>query len=155
MTPLSLTMAVFSREANALEEAMNRRMTGMKSKLATMAAVAALSVMGLMHSAFAEGKQDFTLHNETGVTINKLFISTHDKDEWEEDVLGVDQLAAGAETAITFDAAEDANKWDMKVEDTEGNSLEWHDLNLSEITDITLHWDPATATGTAETENGQ
>lgn len=155
MTPLSLTMTVFSREANVLEAAMNQHTTGIKSKLATMVAVAALSVTGLMHSAFAEGKQDFTLHNETGVTINKLFISTHDKDEWEEDVLGVDQLAAGAETTITFDAAEEANKWDMKVEDTEGNSLEWHDLKLSEITDITLHWDADKGEGTAETENGQ
>lgn len=123
-----------------------------KSRMATMVAVAALSVSGLMHSAFANGKQDFTLHNATGVTINKLFISAHDKDNWEEDVLGVDQLADGAETAISFDEGEEADDWDMRIEDTDGNAIEWKNLTLSEITDITLHWDGTTAT--AETKNG-
>ncbi len=133
---------------------MKLRTMGAGSKLAGMMAVAALSVTGMMHSALAEGKQDFELHNETGVTIHKLFTSAHDKDTWEEDVLGEDTLPSGQDVHITFDPKEEADDWDLKVEDSEGNSLEWKDLKLSEITDITLHWDAATATGTAETKNG-
>ncbi len=133
---------------------MKMRMNKTSGKLAAMMAVAALSVTGLMHSALAEGKQDFTLHNETGVVINKIFTSAHDKDTWEEDVLGEDTLADGAEVKITFDPKEEADSWDLKVEDSKGTSLEWKDLKLSEITDITLHWDAAKGEGTAETKNG-
>jgi len=29
----------------------------------------------------------------------------------------------------------------LKVTDQRGNSLEWDDLNLIEISEVTLHWD--------------
>ena len=45
-------------------------------------------------AAFARGgKQDFVLHNETGVEIHELYVSPHSSGEWGEDVLGRDTLA--------------------------------------------------------------
>jgi hypothetical protein len=95
-------------------------------------------------------KQDFTLVNKTGVVINKLFISPHDKDDWEEDILGQDTLASGQTLEITFNREEKADNWDLRIEDTQGNAIEWENLKLSEINKITLHYENGKAT--AETE---
>ncbi|MFM9903391.1 MAG: hypothetical protein ACKVQJ_02335 [Pyrinomonadaceae bacterium] len=94
--------------------------------------------------------QDFTLVNKTGVIIDKLFVSPSDKDDWQEDILGQDQLADGATLNIKFHPKEKAEMWDLKIEDTKGNSIEWTDLKLTEIEKITLHYKDGK--GTAETE---
>ena len=94
--------------------------------------------------------QDFTLVNKTGVIIDKLFISPGDADDWEEDILGQDTLADGSTLDIKFKRNEKAPKWDLKVEDSKGNSIEWHDLKLTEISKVTLHYKDGK--GTAETE---
>ena len=92
--------------------------------------------------------QDFTLHNKTGVVIDKLFVSPSDKEEWGEDILGQDTLGDGQSVEIKFHPKEKAPKWDLKVQDSSGNSIEWHDLNLTEISEVTLHYD--NGKGTAE-----
>ncbi|HVG34421.1 MAG TPA: hypothetical protein VM911_15230 [Pyrinomonadaceae bacterium] len=96
------------------------------------------------------GAQDFTLVNKTGVVINKLFVSPHNADDWQEDVLGKDTLADGESVEIKFSRGEKAAMWDLRVEDTKGNAIEWESLNLLEISKITLHYDNGKAT--AETE---
>jgi hypothetical protein len=119
-----------------------------KSKVALTFAVIALFVTA---SAFARtGKQDFMLHNQTGVEINSLYVSPHDSDDWEEDILGQDTLANGESLKITFDDREKHAHWDLKVTDKDGNSLEWEDLNLVEISEVTLHWDAKKGKGWAD-----
>lgn len=105
--------------------------------------VAALCTLSLLlaTTAFAlQGKQDFTLHNETGVEIHELYVSPHDSDDWEEDVLGRDTLPNGESVEIHFSRKEKAKLWDLKVVDGEGHSIEWENLNLLEISEITLHY---------------
>jgi hypothetical protein len=110
----------------------------MKSKVALALAVIAMFVTA---TAFARaGKQDFTLHNETGVEIHELYVSPVTTDDWEEDVLGQDTLKDGESVKITFDDRDKHVHWDLKVVDSKGNSIEWHDLNLIEIEDVTLHY---------------
>jgi activator of HSP90 ATPase len=87
------------------------------------------------------GKQDFTLVNSTGVEINKVFISPHDKDDWEEDILGRDTLPNGQTVDIKFHRDEPAAMWDLRVEDTKGNSIEWENLDLLKISKVTLHYE--------------
>lgn len=114
----------------------------MAQKLIAIAAVSIL-VAGL---AMAQGKQDFTLHNNTGVEIHKLFISPHSTDEWEEDILGKDTLPDGESVEINFSRKETAKLWDLKIVDKEGTSIEWENLNLLEISEITLHFKDGKAT---------
>ena len=123
-----------------------------KMHVAILAAATMLSLT--VTSAFAEGKQDFELHNDTGVKIHKVFISPTTTDKWEENVLGEDgfELAPDTSVKIEFDENEEADEWDLKVEDDAGTSLEWKGLKLKEITDITLHF--ANGEGTAELKNG-
>lgn len=94
------------------------------------------------------GKQDFMLHNQTGVEIDKLYVSPSDKDDWQEDILGKDTLPSGQSLEIMFSPKEQAALWDLKVEDKEGNSIEWHDLDLLKISEVTLHYE--NGKGTAE-----
>ena len=105
----------------------------------------------LTATAFARsGKQDFILHNQTGVEIDSLYVSPHSVNDWEEDILGQDTLASGESLKITFDDRDKHVHWDLKVTDHDGNSLEWDDLNLIEISEVTLHWDAKTGKGWAD-----
>jgi hypothetical protein len=100
-----------------------------------------LAAIFLTATAFARaGKQDFVLHNETGVEIHELYVSPVSSDDWEEDVLGVDTLAAGDSVKVVFDDRDKHVHWDLKVVDSKGNSIEWNDLNLIEISELTLHY---------------
>ena len=96
------------------------------------------------------GDQDFTVINKTGVEINALYVSPADKKDWGEDILGQDTLAAGGSADIEFDPEEEAEKWDLRVEDKEGNSIEWSDLDLTEISKVTLLYADGKATAKVE-----
>ena len=105
-------------------------------------AVVALCAMAMLlcPAAFAQGKQDFTLVNMTGVEIHELYVSPHNTDDWEEDILGQDTLPSGQTLDITFSPKERAKLWDLKIVDGKGNSIEWESLNLLEIEKVTLHY---------------
>ena len=96
----------------------------------------------------AGGKQDFTLHNATGVEIDELYVAPHSDEEWagDEDILGRDTLPNGQSVDIIFSPKEKAARWDMKIVDTNGTTVEWNDLNLMEISEITLRYDGGRAT---------
>jgi hypothetical protein len=102
--------------------------------------------------ATAGADQDFTVVNKTGVVIDKLYVAPSDTDNWQEDILGQDQLADGQSLEIKFHPKEKAAKWDLRIEDTKGNSIEWTDLNLTEIEKVTLNYDQATKKATANIE---
>lgn len=108
-------------------------------RVKALVALCALSIL-VVPTAFAQGKQDFTLHNVTGVEIHELYVSPHSSDDWEEDVLGQDTLADGDSVDIHFSPKEKAKLWDLKVVDGKGNSITWESLNLLEISDVTLHY---------------
>jgi len=110
------------------------------SKARIIIAVSAIAVLVAATAYARAGKQDFTLHNETGVEIHELYVSPVTTNDWEEDILGVDTLADGDSVKITFEDHEKHVHWDLKVVDSKGNSIEWHDLNLIEISELTLHY---------------
>ena len=87
----------------------------LRSKVAIALGVIAIFVTA---TAFARaGKQDFLLHNQTGVEIHSLYVSPHSADDWEEDILGKDTLAAGDSLKITFEDRDKHVHWDLKVTD--------------------------------------
>ena len=115
----------------------------MKQAISRTKIFLALGVLAMFVTATAwarSGKQDFVLHNETGVEIHELYLSPTTTDDWEEDVLGVDTLPAGERVKVTFEDREHRAKWDLKVVDSKGNSIEWESLNLIEISDVSLHY---------------
>lgn len=81
---------------------------------------------------------DFTLVNFTRFNLHAIYVSPHDSAGWEENVLGRDQLFDGDFIKIRFSTEEKADLWDLRVEDENGNNAEWKNLNLREISRITL-----------------
>lgn len=100
--------------------------------------------------ATTAGAQDFTLVNDTGVVIDKLFISPHGVDDWEEDILGQDTLASGEKLDIKFHRSQKAALWDLKIVDKDGHSIEWENLNLLEISKVTIDYKDGKATAKTE-----
>lgn len=101
-------------------------------------------------SAPAESALDFKLINDTGYEINKVFIAPSKSDDWGDDVLGKGvRLADGQSANITFHPrAESVEHWDLQILFNDGEYRYWRNLNLSTISEITVHYkdDHATAT---------
>ena len=100
-------------------------------------------------TAFAESNLDFTLVNDTGWVIKHVFVSPTKADDWQEDILGQDTLPNGKSVEIKFHrAAEKTTKWDIKIVFDDGEYRYWTNLDLSTISEVTLHYkdDHATAT---------
>jgi hypothetical protein len=57
---------------------------------------------------------------------------------WGENVLGQELLFDGDILNIKFNPEEQADRWDLKVMDNMGNNVELKNLNLREITRMTL-----------------
>jgi len=96
----------------------------------------------------AQAAQDFTVVNKTGVEIYALYVTPHDADDWGDDILSVDTLAVGKTVDITFSRKEKAKFWDLRIEDEEGNFIEWESLNLLQIDTLTLFYKNGKATAT-------
>lgn len=108
-------------------------------KKTTMALLAAFVVLAAGVGLFAQNKiLDFKLVNKTGVTIEKIFISPADVNDWEEDVLDVDTLEDGETVEVKFSVDEAKKIWDLKVEDHEGTAIIWENLDLSKVNVLTL-----------------
>lgn len=102
-------------------------------------ALSAVFALAISPGALA-GKQDFTVVNQTGIEIHELYVTPHDSDDWEDDILGQDTLPNGAEVDIQFSRKEKAALWDLRVVDSKGNSIEWENLDLLTISSVTLHY---------------
>jgi hypothetical protein len=96
------------------------------------------------------GAQDFSLVNKTGVEIHAVYISPHDGDDWEEDILGRDTLPNGESVDIKFNRDETAEMWDLRIEDSKGNAIEWENLNLLKISKATLFYENGKARAEVE-----
>lgn len=118
-------------------------------RFASRLAAVALAVAFAVPVALA-GDQDFTLVNRTGVEIHELYIASSAQQDWEEDVLGADVLPVGESVHITFPIDESVELWDVKVVDSDGNDLQWGQLNLKAISKVTLFYEDGK--GWAETE---
>ncbi len=116
-------------------------------KLAPAALAAAAFV-----SPAAAGTQDFTILNNTGYPIERVYVSSSAKQDWEEDVLGRDTLPAGERTRIRFSSDEEACLWDLKVVYADEESAEWQGINLCEVSVVALSYERKSGRTWAETE---
>jgi len=109
-------------------------------KKTTLTLILALSVLAAGASLVSAQNKvlDFKLINKTEVTIEKIFISPADVNDWEEDILDIDTLESGETIEVKFDVAETAKLWDLKVEDHEGTAIIWENLDLSKVNILTL-----------------
>ena len=99
-------------------------------------------------SLLLAGEQDFWVVNRTGFTIDEIQVTPHNSKDWGDDILGRDSLADGEKVEIVFRRKEKAKLWDLRVEDDDGEEYIWYDLNLLEISEVTLFYKKGKATAT-------
>lgn len=102
--------------------------------------------------ALADGKQNFSLENRTGYKISEVYVSPRKTSTWEEDVLGEDELANGETVNIRFSRSDKSCNWDLKVVYEDGDTSEWEDFNLCEISIIRLFYNRKKGETRAEIE---
>jgi hypothetical protein len=121
-----------------------------KTKVILLAACAAVAL--LCTTPARAGDQDFTLVNKTGYDIAQVYASPVKSDNWGEDIMGSDILADGTSVDITFAHDASACHWDLKVVYTDKDTAVWHNINLCEVSKITVHWNKDSGETTATTE---
>jgi hypothetical protein len=89
----------------------------------------------------ARGDQDFDLINRTGLTITSLYVSPANDNHWGPDILGRDVMKNGESATIKFPKHQDACMWDLKIDDEEGDSVVWEDIDLCKAEEITLKYE--------------
>lgn len=94
----------------------------------------------------AQVGEGFTVTNKTGFEIHALYMTPHNAKQWGEDILGVDTLAQNDSVTIVFSRKEKSKLWDLRVEDEDGAFIEWENLNLLEISSVTLYYKNRKAT---------
>jgi hypothetical protein len=110
--------------------------------------LSALIALAFSGTLLAAGGQDFTLVNKTGLTLHHVYISPSDEKSWGEDVMGKDTLDDGESVEIKFHRSEESCKWDLMVDDKDGNKVTWTGFDLCKITEITLSIKGGTPTAT-------
>ncbi len=98
------------------------------------------------------GDQDFTLKNQTGYTIEQVYVAASKSNDWEEDVMGDDVLKTGANVDITFDAAENVCRFDIKVVYDDKEEAIWSNLDLCTISAVTVRYNRSTGATSAVTD---
>jgi hypothetical protein len=114
-----------------------------KTKTSIVAAVgAAICLLSLLcvANSFAEGKQDFTLHNATGKVIKEVYVGPTSSEEWGDDVMGKEVVGDGESAHITFHPKATANNWDLKIVFDDDKWTVWTNFDLSTISDITISY---------------
>jgi hypothetical protein len=115
-------------------------------------ALAAGVMFGGASAAQAQAKQDFTLYNRTGYTIDQVYVAPTSSDDWESDVLGRDQLAHGESVHITFSRADKSCKWDLMVVWTDDSRSEWNGFDLCSVSNIKIFYNKSSDRAWAESD---
>jgi hypothetical protein len=110
-------------------------------------------VFALDHPAAAQAKQDFTLANATGYVISHVYVSPSKEDAWGDDILGRDTLDEDTEVPIHFARKERTCHWDLRVTyEDDGSNVIWRDVDLCQISKITIKYNRKTDTTSAVSE---
>lgn len=93
---------------------------------------------------------DFSLVNETGYAIKKVYIGPSNNPEWTEDmeVLRGRTFKSGGALDITFNPKARSAKWDLRVEWAapyeKDAPVNWYGLDLTQIEKLTLLYNAET-----------
>lgn len=92
--------------------------------------------------------QDFTVVNETGIEVYALYVSPTGEASWGDDILTTDTLPSGSSTDITFDSEVEEQYWDLMIADSAGTTVEWSNIDLFTVSEITLKIENGNPTAT-------
>jgi hypothetical protein len=102
------------------------------------------SLIVFMAGSAAAANADFVLVNKTGYNINEIYISPSQSKKWGRDRLGEWQLQNNQQRTFKFGDTRNCRQ-DIKVVFTDDESeVEWSDINLCEVSKVTLRFNRRT-----------
>jgi len=102
---------------------------------------AVLSVLMAVPGWCQNAQLDFVLFNRTNVNIKKIYVTPSNANDWQDDLLHGRMLVNGGEMTIEFHPHAQAKLWDLRVEDSNGEALEFEDIDLSQAENVILNAD--------------
>jgi len=118
-----------------------------------LGSIVAAAAMVLSPAVWAQGKQDFTLVNQTGYAISHLYVAPSKSNSWDEDILGQDVLGVDEQVDIEFERSEQTCHWDLMVTYADDNSKAvWYEIDFCRVAVVTIHYIRATDTTSATFE---
>jgi hypothetical protein len=90
-------------------------------------------------SAASAANRKVDIINKTGMTLSEFYASNTGADDWEEDILGSDELANGETFEIDVDDGTGACKFDFKAVFTNGTSHVRRGVNVCSISTFTYN----------------
>ncbi|TXN23849.1 hypothetical protein [Methylobacterium thuringiense] len=111
----------------------------------------ALAVIFAPSLAMAQAQQDFTLVNRTGYQIDEVYVGPVSSSEWGKDVMGKEAIDDGESADISFQGGGGC-KWDIRVVYNDGDAAEFHNVNLCNISKVSLFWNRKAGTTRAVAE---
>jgi hypothetical protein len=103
--------------------------------------------------AASAADQDFTVVNKTGYQIDDIYTSPHRSSSWGHELMGRGNvLVDGDSFDVNFRHERSACHFDLKVTYHDNTEATWGDLNLCEISTVTLHYNRRTDTTSATYE---
>lgn len=105
-------------------------------KTQILAAIAALTLFA--GQAVAEDIQ-FKLTNESQYTIDQMFASPADKEEWGNDILGQETLESGNFVTVTVTNGSEACIFDIKVVDEDEQPHELKGVDICQNREMTFN----------------
>jgi hypothetical protein len=103
----------------------------------TLGLVLALTFIGLSAPTFAEDLE-FQLINSSSVNLAEMYVAPSESDEWGDDILGVEILAAGETGTVTIADGMDVCAYDMRFVTDNGTEVT-ASADLCELGTFTLN----------------
>jgi hypothetical protein len=102
--------------------------------------------------AVQAGDADFTLLNRTGYDIREVYISAANRNAWGNDRMGDGMLENGKSKLFRFSDKASCKQDLMVVFDDDSSKVTWENFDLCEINKITLKYNRAQRTVSADVE---
>ena len=84
----------------------------------------------------------FKIVNNTGVTLNNLYVTPSETTTWGNDILPQSMFDAGSTVTVTIPADYGTTcKFDIKITDVPGNYVYFKNVDACALKVLTIHWD--------------
>jgi len=94
-------------------------------------------LLALFLASCSQQGAPLTIENYTTMPLDAIYLAPHDAPTWEENLLGGTALGDSEAIAIRFGPGADRVHWDLRIEGG-GDRAEWLDLDLTQISSMTL-----------------
>jgi hypothetical protein len=100
-------------------------------------AAAVAGLIGFSAQTAKAGQQDFTIHNQTGFKITKLYVEPESNTkDWGDEILKGETIDNGEEYKVSLEGYGNDCKWAVSITDPSGTDWEVRDINLCEVSDL-------------------